>query len=136
MQKVRGVSIRQFLCRLWHVRCVNMRLSLCLIFWNTQETILIVATRRVISFNLQQNLVQDQNGPFLIYWVLGMFGEQNDDHSVFFSVVDVQILLAHVVPLSVFVALGVLLLCTVSALRTHDCQVGCRDFWQDRVCGA
>ena len=83
-----------------------MRLSLSLIFWNTQETTLIVATRGAISFNLQLKWVPDQNGPFLIYWVLGMFAEKKDDYSVFCSVVG-QILLALVVPLSEFVALAV-----------------------------
>ena len=81
-KKVRGVSMRQFLPHLWCVGCVNMRPSLCLIFCNTQETTLIVATRGVISFNLQQNWVPDQTRPFLIYSVLGMFAEKNDDYSL------------------------------------------------------
>ena len=46
-----------------------------------------------------------------------MFAEKTDDYSVFCSVVVVQILPVLVVPLSVFVALGVLLFSTVSALE-------------------
>ena len=93
-----------------------MWLSLRLIFWNTQEILLIVTTRGAISFNLQQNLVPDQTGPFLICWVLGMFAEKTNDCSVFCSVVVVQIFLALVVPSSVFVSLGVFLF-SVSALE-------------------
>ena len=33
-QKVRAVNMKQSLRRPWYVRCVNMRLSLCLILWN------------------------------------------------------------------------------------------------------
>ena len=39
IQKVREVSMRQFLFRFWCVRCGYMRLSLCLIFWNTGDHI-------------------------------------------------------------------------------------------------
>ena len=46
-----------------------------------------------------------------------MFAEKTDDYSVFCSVVVVQILHVLMVPLSVFVALGVLLFSTVSALE-------------------
>ena len=66
VQNVRGVNMKQSLRRPWYVRCVNMRLGLCLIFWNTQETTLIVATRGAISSNLQQNWVPDRNVPFLL----------------------------------------------------------------------
>ena len=48
------------------VRGVNMTLSLCLIFWNTQETTFIVTTRGAISLNLQQNWVPGRHAPFLI----------------------------------------------------------------------
>ena len=58
--------MKQSLRRPWYVRCVNTRLTLCLIFWSTQETTLIVATRGAISFNLQQNWVPGRNVPFLI----------------------------------------------------------------------
>ena len=61
--------MKHSLRRPWYVRCVNMRLSLCHIFWNIQKTTLIVATRGAISFNLQQNWVPGRNVPFLIYCV-------------------------------------------------------------------
>ena len=65
-QKVRGVNMKHSLRRPWYVRCVNMRQSLCHIFWNIQKTTLIVATRGAISFNLQRNWVPGRNVPFLI----------------------------------------------------------------------
>ena len=46
VQKVFGVNMKQSLRRPWDGRCVNMRLSLCLIFWSTQETTLIVRDTR------------------------------------------------------------------------------------------
>ena len=66
VQKVRGFNMKQSLRRLWYGRCVNTKLSLCLIFRSTPEVTLIVATRGAISSNLQQNWVPDRNVPFLL----------------------------------------------------------------------